>query len=144
MKRLLIQAVTFVAIMLVFSACSETARIAKDPLGYLSQNSWVLHALNGSMVPNNLFMDKLPSLKINPEGAVSGYTGCNNMTGAKLDMATGLDISKTAMTRMACPGDGETMFLDALGDATSVKIDPGELKFLGAEGQELLKFIPEK
>ena len=144
MKQLNWILVLLVATVLSTSGCSEASKIAKDPLGYLTKNTWVLNSLMGSGIPDGLFPGGLPSLNFSPEGAVSGFTGCNNMTGGDFSADGSLSLDKMAMTRKACPGDGEQKFLSALNDVAAVNIDPGVLSLVDAGGVELLKFLPQE
>ena len=121
-----------------FSSCSSLKQAS--PLAFLTQNTWVLSALQG--VDLSSFGDKLPFLNFAQNGGLTGNTGCNNFTGQfKLD-GTNLNLNPGAMTRMACPGTGEQSVLDGLSQVTGMKMDGTNLNLMGAAG-ELMRFVPK-
>ena len=121
-----------------FGSCSSMQKMS--PLSFLTQNTWVLSALQG--VDLGSFGDKLPFLNFSKEGALTGNTGCNNFTGKYTLNGTGLDLDPGAMTRMACPRTGEQSFLDGLAQVTGMKMDGNALNLLGDAGQ-LMRFVPK-
>lgn len=143
MKKAIVVMLMVATSAFVFNGCSEASKVAKDPMGYLSKHTWVLNSLMGKDIPTGLFGDRLPTLNFNPDGSLTGFSGCNNLTGGKLDLSKGLNLGQMAMTKMACPGEGEQSFMKALNDAGNVKVEPGLLTFLGKNGNELMKFVPQ-
>jgi heat shock protein HslJ len=77
------------------------------------------------------------------KGKLSGSTGCNNMSGSyKLKKAC-LEIEPGAITRMACQGNGETLFLDALKHVEMMKLDGDKLILLDGT-KEIMTLLPKK
>lgn len=63
-----------------------------------------------------LYPGKIPFIRINADSlVVSGNTGCNNFNGKiKIDKKNISFNEPLAMTRMMCPGNGETVFVETL------------------------------
>jgi heat shock protein HslJ len=47
------------------------------------------------------------------------------------------------MTRMACPGNGEKLFLEAVGKVKNLQITSGKLVLLNG-ATEIMTFVPRK
>ncbi len=100
--------------------------------------SWELNYLAGSGTPfENLFPDKKPTLSFTDTQRFSGSTGCNRINGALTTLdVNGIRFPDTlAMTRMACPGNGEQAFLNllkkvnryALSDGSTLTLISGDI-----------------
>jgi heat shock protein HslJ len=60
---------------------------------------------------------------------VSGSTGCNQFNGSyTADTATLLFLPGMALTRMACPGNNESLFLNAMARVNRYRIIEGQLE----------------
>lgn len=66
------------------------------------------------------------------EGAtkVSGNSSCNNFSGKVTINGQRIQFSPLAMTRMACPGDGERVFTQALQKVTTFDVQGETLNFV--------------
>lgn len=97
--------------------------------------TWELdHVANPSGTIEQLYPEKKPNITFNDkEGTYNGYAGCNTFRG-KLDKnkETINFTGEMMMTRMACPGDGEKIFLENLKRINhfSVSADGKELTFI--------------
>lgn len=91
---------------------------------------------------STLFPKKIPELNFNATDLrVSGNNGCNNISGAFTLAEDGkLQFGPMMATKMFCPGEGEGMFMEAIGKITSARLNEGVLEF--TDGTDvLMKFI---
>jgi heat shock protein HslJ len=101
-----------------------------------------LEALNGVSVSPDDFVKGLPSLRFDQKGKLSGSTGCNQFNGDfELD-GSNINLNPGAMTKMNCPGDGESKFLDALKGVSELNFE-GDKLVLADQAKELLRFAPK-
>ena len=78
---------------------------------------WELNYISGTKIAfEGLYPDKKPFLSFNTkDGRVSGNSGCNSFTGSMSVSNSYLHFDDSmAMTKMFCPGNGESNFLDGL------------------------------
>jgi heat shock protein HslJ len=109
----------------------------------LKSNTWELKTINGSAFETKEFLTGTPYLLFQKSGKLLGSTGCNNMMGTyKLKKAC-LQLDPGAITRMACQGNGEAIFLDAMKKVQSMKIDAEKLTLSG-DNKEIMTFVPKK
>ncbi len=108
----------------------------------LINKEWVLESLNGVSVNESEFMKGLPSIMFKEDGGMQGSTGCNSFSG-KFALGEVLKLDPGAMTKMHCPGSGETDFLNALTGATSIDVIKDDL-VLKNDTDELLRFTSSK
>ncbi|QEC68601.1 META domain-containing protein [Panacibacter ginsenosidivorans] len=130
-----------VILAVVNSSCSSTKNL--NVMNTLTQNSWVVNSLSGKQLDPSAYLKGLPSMTFGSDGKLTGSTGCNNFTGNfKLDgMSVKLDPG--AMTRMACPGNGEADFLSAAQQVTNLKLNGNTLSLLNG-ADEVMSLIPKK
>lgn len=82
-----------------------------------------------------------PTLTIADDGAVSGSTGCNRITGHATVSGSDIEFGPLATTRMACPpevAEVEQAVLRVLKGTVQTAIDADELKLSGADGNGLV------
>lgn len=99
------------------------------------EGAWILDLLPA---PGNsfdsLYPGRKPELSFNPaQGTFSGYTGCNQINGPlRSDKHTINFKEEIAATMMACPGEGEAVFLKNLKRVNrySVSADGKELTLI--------------
>ena len=85
-----------------------------------------------------------PTLRINAEGRVSGFAGCNRLSGTARIDGTGIAFGPLATTRMACAGPSmelEAGYLKALGAVTRFDVTNAKLVLLDANDRPLLMFV---
>ncbi|HEY6824475.1 MAG TPA: META domain-containing protein [Steroidobacteraceae bacterium] len=72
---------------------------------------------------------------------VTGFTGCNNLTGGYEQDAARLRFKPVAMTRMACLPDNdlETRFVSAINATTSQRITGSRLELLDGTGRTRMR-----
>ncbi|MBC7923893.1 MAG: META domain-containing protein [Ferruginibacter sp.] len=133
---------TFIVFSLtaLLASCSSPKISLSDAMNLLKGN-WALQSIAGQSGLGTLFADKLPALQFDTEGMkVSGNNGCNNIRGPlSLEAGNKISFGQLAGTKMACPGQGEGIFMDALNKVTNFKVDNGVMKLLAGE-QEVMSF----
>lgn len=109
----------------------------------LLKAKWALQSLTGQSDVGSLFNNgKLPFLQFDTDAMrVTGNSGCNNLSGAfKLLGGGKIDLGQMAMTKMACPGNGEQVFMNALNQVTDFKVSSNVLSLLNGK-DELMKLV---
>nr|MDT0523253.1 META domain-containing protein [Streptomyces sp. DSM 41633] len=82
-----------------------------------------------------------PTLTIADDGAVSGSTGCNRITGHATVSESSIEFGPLATTRMACPPEVtevEQAVLRVLKGTVQTTLDADQLKLSGADGNGLV------
>jgi heat shock protein HslJ len=134
--------ITIAALLAIFfSSCSNTCKMANK--NTLTSHPWQLNTLNGSALVAGDFPNEVPFLLFESNGKLSGSTGCNTMSGNYTLKKACLELNPGAMTRMACPGNGETLVLDALSKVKNIKINRDTLTLFDGS-KELMTLIPKK
>lgn len=127
MKKLLLASL---ATILLATACNN----AKSLTGMKSllNARWNLQSLADHSDPAGLFNGKMPFLQFDTDAMkVSGNGGCNNLNGPfTMDLKGKLSFGALMMTKMACPGNGEPVFTNALSKVTNFKISDNVLTLL--------------
>lgn len=128
-------------LILLLGGCSGTSTL--NPLSLLMGNKWELSSLMGGTLSPEKFGTGLPSLSFLEDGKLAGFAGCNNFSGGFSLEGTGIQLDPGAMTRMACPGTGESEFIAALGKVKNFKVGKDKLTLMDG-ASELMSFIPKK
>lgn len=125
----------------ILSACQTTPEPARPDA--LDSNTWVLISLGGSGF--QMRSNATPTLSFRGDGTVSGYDGCNRMSGGYSTDGGSLSFGALAVTRMACPGDGalQAAYAAALGATASYTLQAGVLILRDEDGGELVRFGPQ-
>lgn len=103
---------------------------------------WQLFYITGRRIAfEGLYPDRKPFIKFNEMGHfISANTGCNSMTG-KFDPSNKKEIFESgAMTMMACPGEGEQVFLEEFKKVTSYEVSHDTLSLFNG-GIANMKFV---
>ncbi|MBW3468907.1 META domain-containing protein [Arthrospiribacter ruber] len=127
--------------LLSFASCGAAGNF--NPLSLLTGNNWVLSTLMGKSLDGNLFSSGLPFLNFMDEGRLAGFTGCNNFNGSFNLESAGISLDPGAMTRKACPGNGEDQFIDALKKVNNYKVSKNKLTLLD-KGSEIMSLVPQR
>jgi heat shock protein HslJ len=121
------------AALLVLLGCQRDT--PRDLFG----KEWTLVELNGNAVS----LQKPPTIQLSAEPkSVTGFGGCNRLTGSyTLDQGR-LRFGPIAMTRMACAEgmDTEQALTTALGAVQSFRVMGASLQLLGESGNVLARF----
>lgn len=137
MKKLQLLSISF--LFLILSSCASTPKI--NPLSLLTGNSWELVNLVGADLGQ--FSNGKPTLNFLEGGRLAGYAGCNNFSGGFLLEGANLQLDPGAMTKKACEGVGEDLFVRAIEKVNSFQVAKEKLTLL--EGAtEVMSFVPKK
>ena len=139
MKKL--SGILILTIFLGLSSCSSVGNL--NPLSLLTGNNWVLNSMLGKALDPAKFAGGLPFLNFQEGGKLAGFAGCNNFNGNFNLEGTSLKLDPGAMTRKACPGDGEKDFTSALSQVANYKVNKNKINLLDVAAKELMSFIPQ-
>jgi len=112
MKNVFVLAMTIVFVAIACTAKKDMAT-KKDELS----GSWRLDYISGPRIAfEGLYPDKKPFIKIEVDSnRVNGNTSCNNFFGKLNRNGNNISFKEgLGMTKMACPGQGESTFLSTL------------------------------
>lgn len=141
MKNLLFKVTLAALLMLIVNACGSTCKMSLKK--HLASNPWEMSTLKGITPDANEFRTGLPYLLFDKKGKMTGSTGCNNMSGSYQLNKSGIALNPGATTRMACQGNGESLFLEAIKQVKNFKFDGDKLILLnGAE--EIMTMVQKK
>ena len=99
---------------------------------------WVLESLNGIDADPKNYMKEIPRLELNTaEMRFTGSSGCNNINGKIYVLENSIKFSDIASTRMMCPGNSETDFLNALKSVNVWKVENMKL-YLSLDGNDII------
>jgi heat shock protein HslJ len=130
--------------VLALAACAAappsgpTAGAAGDGGAPLTGTRWV------GVVEGNADPRTLPRLEFAAAGRLSGYTGCNMLSGTWEERDGAPSVGRLLTTKRMCAGpegEVERRFLRALGEGTRARREPGRLVFTGPGG-ERFEFTP--
>lgn len=99
---------------------SNSLVVMKDTLSL--NGTWQLKFIAGSLIAfEKLYTRKIPVIRFDlATQQVSGHTSCNSYSGKFVTDGSTLSFSEPlAMTKMACPGNGENVFLSNLQKITA-------------------------
>lgn len=98
----------------------------------LNGNWQLCYIADQSLSMDSLFLNSKPELNINTAtNQLSGNSGCNRFNGALLVSGSKINFNTPlAITRMACPGNGEYIFLETLKTITSFSVSYGSLTLI--------------
>ncbi|MBL7870250.1 MAG: META domain-containing protein [Cyclobacteriaceae bacterium] len=106
----------------------------------LLNNTWVLETLRRKELSGEHFSKEKPHLEFrNIDHKVLGFSGCNALTGPFTINGNQISMGPFELTRMACNGIDERLFLDVIQETTSYKIKDLNL-YLFAGSSELARF----
>lgn len=131
MKRLMLLAIVMTS---TFAACT-TLKPGTIGNGGLSQlgGTWELNYISGPRIAfNGLYPATKPTITFDVTGKkFSGNTSCNSFSGALIADDTTVNFTHPlAMTKMACPGEGEATFLEMLKKASTYSVSDSTLNFM--------------
>jgi heat shock protein HslJ len=105
----------------------------------LAGTTWQVESIGGAPVIDPAKTE----LRFEPDGSVSGSTGCNRFSGKATLEGAVVRFSPLAMTRMACApevNDQEMRFTQALAGVAGWTTDAsGAVQLAGADGKPLMK-----
>jgi heat shock protein HslJ len=96
--------------------------------------SWELTYISGTKIAfEGLYPNKKPAINFDVANTrVSGNTGCNNFSGKLNIDGNKINLNEAmALTKMMCPGQGETIFLETLKKINTYSVsDDSTLNFI--------------
>lgn len=128
------------AATLIFGSCNSTKKTSAQSNAVATSTqsltgTWELdHVANPTGTFEQLYTTRKPSITFDEKaGTFNGYTGCNTMSG-KMKMEKNIINfdEEMMMTKMACQGEGEKIFLDNLKKINhySISKDGQQLTFI--------------
>lgn len=121
----------------------ETAETQKLIDSTLLNGSWELNHFPGGRLPfDSLFAMKRPVMMLDVAGKrISGNNSCNSFSGPFELKGTKILFPGPMMsTKMACPGEGEKIFMETLNQVNSFALEGTKLTF-SRDGRELMRFM---
>lgn len=123
MKRLMLFTMV-IASSLVACTTMKPGSIGNGGLSQLG-GTWELNYISGPRIAfNGLYPGKKPIIKFDIAAKrFSGNTSCNSFSGQLVADDAAINFTKPfVMTKMACPGEGETTFVEMLKKASTYSI----------------------
>lgn len=99
---------------------------------YRLHDFWTLHSLGGTELSQQDSLRKVPAIQFDlKDNQVYGNNGCNQLNGSQLAVTNdSLSFGQMVSTKMACPGNMESRFMDALQQVNGYAVNRGELMLL--------------
>lgn len=141
MNKIILISIVVAPFFLFTWACGSSKKMISTKV--LTSQTWELSTLQDEPLNLSDFQTGKPFLKFEDDGKLSGSTGCNNFTGSYKLADDALTLDPGAMTRMACPGNGETIFLNALKEVKMVKTGGDKLILLDGTN-EIMTLVTKK
>jgi heat shock protein HslJ len=141
MKNQVFKITVAALLLLLINSCGTTCKMSMKK--HLASNPWEMSTLKGSAPDAKEFQTGIPFLLFDKKGKMTGSTGCNNMAGNYQLNKSGIVLEPGAITRMACQGKGETLFLEALKQVKNFKVDGEKLVLLNG-ADEIMTLVPKK
>ena len=138
--RILAVVCTLAVIVMFSQSCGSSKNL--NMLSLLQGKSFNVESIAGKLLNAENFRNGLPNFNFGTDGKLTGNAGCNNFTGNFKMEGKKLNLNPGAMTRMACPGNDESEFLNALKQVTGLKQDGNKLKLLNG-ANELMSLVPK-
>lgn len=115
-----------VFICMSFASCSTSKTATKE---VSIEGTWELNYITGPKIAfNGLFPGKKPTITFNlNDKKITGNNSCNNYFGALIMDGNKINFkdAKMGMTMMACEGNGDSVYMEALKKIESYTITDG-------------------
>lgn len=130
---------------IVLSSCSILKKSSSNNV--VNQDlsgTWVLTYITGPRITfEGLYPEKKPTITFDLEDMrISGNTSCNSYGGSILLDKDKIKIDKPFTTMMACPGNGESTYIDTLLKVETFKLNNDTLSFY-MDDIEMMRFVRE-
>ena len=141
------QTIVIAIAALVFSGACKSAKVSNGKTGQSELNgTWQLEYISGPRIAfEGLYPDKKPFITFNTaDSSFSGNTSCNSYRG-KLQADDGkiLFSDNMIMTRMACPGEGEQVFLNTMKKINQYAVQDRTLTFMMGD-TSMMRFVKKQ
>lgn len=120
------------------SACTNA------PSGDIKPEAATMSLAGSEWSPEDLMNDTDPPfIQFGSEGRVSGYTGCNQLSGSYTQINSALSFGPLAVTKKMCPDNmgNETLLLQALSDTELANISHLKLDLIDGDNEILMTFL---
>jgi heat shock protein HslJ len=128
LKNMRMRQLLFSIVILSFVACNSSKKTTGDTDPSKLDGTWVLNYISGPRIAfDGLYPNKKPQIVFTVEDKrVSGNTSCNSFSGPLVVDGNKINFDQPfAMTKMACPGEGEAVFLETLKKVNTYSISGG-------------------
>lgn len=129
----------FILALLILAACKSSENSSATVQNKIPAGTWTLQSYGGQSMLAKAYPRGLPTIVFKDSTSFSGSTGCNQYMATYKGNAEQIDIRMGPMTKMACEGNKEQEFIDALGATNRVTLKDGLLSFYRDE-TSLMKF----
>ncbi len=139
MKRILIYST--IAILLL-AGCNNAKKTTAESDATQLVGSWQLNYISGPRIAfDGLYPTKKPQLIFDRDLVkVTGNTGCNSLSGSVKITANTISFGDFITTRMACPGDGENVFLQTIRKVNKFAINDDNTLTLIMDDVAMMRF----
>ena len=122
-------------VLLSANTCSHKGNATDAPLSVIAGSKWELQTLAGTAVKMPSGVEQ-PYIELDSTGSrISGFAGCNRMTGGFKLSEDSISFPQLVSTRMYCEATQkeENAFLEALKATRTYRIEDGKLVLLGKD-----------
>ncbi|MBS1751918.1 MAG: META domain-containing protein [Bacteroidetes bacterium] len=145
MKNILLTAIIVSSIVACKSSKVNTANAAKKENTdfQVLEGTWELSYISGPRIAfEGLYPEKKPVITFAvSDSSIYGNTGCNNFRGkVNVNSASIHFPDNMAMTRMMCPGEGETVFLNTLRKINKYSVQGSTLTLI-SDDIAMMRFV---
>jgi heat shock protein HslJ len=130
---------------IVLSSCSILKKSSSNNVvNQELSGTWVLTYITGPRITfEGLYPEKKPTITFDLEDKrISGNTICNSYGGSILLDKNKIKIEKPFTTMMACPGNGESTYINTLLKVETFKVNNDTLSFY-MDDIEVMRFVRE-
>ncbi len=129
---------TYLALLTLLAACVPQQQPAPSP-NPLAGATWIASELGEQPV----LAQQPPTLDVQPDGSVSGKSGCNGFAGAMVVADETLTFGNLISTKIACPppqSAQEQRYFQALEATRRYLLDGNSLRLLDDSGATLVRY----
>ena len=135
------------SIFLLLSGCSGSNKISSTSNTRKLRGTWLLNYITGPRIAfDGLFPGEKPTIRFDVSGKrVTGNTSCNSYSGSFDAEGTTINFKEPlTSTKMACPGEGESVFLKILEKINTYDVTEGYTLSLFTDGVASMRFTRVK
>ncbi len=120
-------------------ACKNQKDSTESNPKNIPEGTWTAIAMKGDTLIKADFLRGLPTIVFKDSTSFSGSTGCNQYIASYRLEGNTIKIEMGAMTKMACPGKLEGIYVDVLNSTNKVELVDDIMRFYNTD-IELLAF----
>lgn len=126
MKQII--ALSMIAILAILVGC-KSHKMLETAKNTIPEGKWVLIKMGDTPVKAADYERGFPSIVFKDSSSFSGSTGCNQYIATYKHTPESIAINMGPLTKMACPGDAEQNFLNAINQTNGVEMKDDILSF---------------